>query len=367
MKKIFFIINSYSGGSGTVLSTIINHLDPAKYMVGVMEIIHSNEKMEFINKNVKIYPYYVKADDPQRKSKMYYVYHQWDKIIHEYIPQDYDLYISFNYLRPTFLLPPEKKTIAWIHGDVYDLAQKNKEEERELQDTAFEKVRRIVSISDITTQSLIDLFPNHREKICVIYNGVDIKDIREKAKEETTVSLQHPAILSIGRLDANKNPLRMLDIFEKVYSKNKQAHLYYLGTGILEDEVRRIGKDKGIDEHIHLLGYYKNPFPIIAQCDVSALFSLSEGFPMALLESVALDKPFVSSIVGGTRILANGQKCGRIVETDEEGVAAILTFLQADSRSLINECRKSIQRFKIETYISQIEELFDEILNEEEK
>jgi len=366
MKKIFFIINCFSAGGGaeSLLTQIVNHLNPEKYEIGIMEIIHDSIKTEPVHSNIKIFPYYVKADDPNRKSRMYYVYHEWDRVIQEYIPQDYDLYVSFNYLKPTFLLPKGKKCISWMHGDVYNLAQPNLAEERALQNEAFRKVNRIVTISDITTQSLSDLFPEHKHKLQMICNGIDIERVRERARESTEIQMQHPALLSVGRLDANKNPLRMLDIFDKVYRENDKAHLYYLGYGVLETDVIRIAKERGIEKNVHLLGYYDNPFPIMTQCDVSCMFSLSEGFPMALLESVALDKPFVSSVIGGSRILANEQRCGKTVETDEEAAAAILELLYVDKEKIIKECRESIKRFALDEYIRQIEALFDEVMGE---
>ena len=83
---------------------------------------------------------------------------------------------------------------------------------------------------------------------------------------------------------------------------------------------------------------------------------------MALLESVALDKPFVSSVIGGARILANDQQCGRIVETNEAAVEAILELLESDRQQIKAECRKSVERFDLGKYICQIENLFDEVL-----
>lgn len=85
---------------------------------------------------------------------------------------------------------------------------------------------------------------------------------------------------------------------------------------------------------------------------------------MALLESVALDKPFVSSVVGGSRILANGQRCGRTVETDEEAAASIAELLRTDRQQLVGACRESIKRFELDTHIRRIEELFDRMLEE---
>lgn len=364
MKKIFFIINSFSwgGGAEALLTQIVNHLNSEKYEIGIMEIIHADIKKEPVNSNIKIYPYYVKADDPQRKAKMYYVYHEWDKVIKEYIPQDYDLYVSFNYLKPSFLLSKGKKNIAWIHGDVYNLTQPDMAEERDLQREAFYKADKIISISDITTQSLLDVFPEHKEKIQIIYNGIDTESVREKAKEPADIRLKHPNVLSVGRLDSNKNPLRLLRIFEKLHEKNPEAHLYYLGYGELEEVVIAEAEKKKINNYVHLLGYYENPFPIIAQCDVSCLFSLAEGFPLALLESVALDKPFVSSIIGGARILANEGTCGKAVDSDDEAVEEILKFFEADKEQIAWRCRESIKRFDLDEYIQQIERLFDGIL-----
>lgn len=367
-KRIFFIITSFStgGGSQSLLTMIVNNLDPDKYEIGIMEIIHYETKEEPINDNIEIYPYYVMHDDPERKAKMYYVYHEWDKIIADYIPNDYDLYVSFNYLRPSFLLPPNKKTIAWIHGDVYDLAQEDKQEEKMLQDMAFCKTDRIVAISDITTQSIWELFPAHRDKIKTIYNGIDIEKVRIKATEDADVILEHPALLAVGRLDKNKNPLRLLKIFAHVHKRNSTVHLYYLGYGNLKEDILKIAEEKEISEYVHLLGYYDNPFPIMSQCDVICMFSISEGFPMALLEGVALDKPFVSSVVGGSRILANGQRCGKTVENDEDAANSILEFLKTDKSEIKEECRESIKRFALKSYIQQIEELFDEVLSDED-
>lgn len=368
MKKIFFIICTFSmgGGAESLLTTIVNNLNPEKYEIGIMEIIHGDVKIEPVNKNIKIYPYYVKANDPERKSKMYYVYHEWDKVIADYVPLDYDLYVSFNYLRPSFLLPPGKKSIAWIHSDVYDLAQTDKTEERALQNEAFYKADRIVSISDITTQSLEELFPDHKNRIRVIYNGLDIHNVREKSKEATAVKLEHPSLLSIGRLEKRKDPLRFLNIFAKVHQRNSKVHLYYLGYGDLSEAVLDMAEKLGLLNYVHLLGYYDNPFPIIAQCDVIGMFSTTEGFPMALLEGVALDKPFVSSVIGGSRILANGQRCGRTIETDEAAADAILEFLDSESDYIKEECRESIQRFELKGYICRIENLFDEVIDEDE-
>ena len=294
---------------------------------------------------------------------MYHVFHEWGRVRADYIPTDYDLYVSFNYLRSSFLLPPGKKSIAWIHGGMQTLAREEKGEERVLQDKAFYKADRIIAISDTTAQYIYNLFPAHKDKIKIIYNGVDIERVRIKAKEHTHIKLEHPALLSVGRLDENKNPLRLLEIFTQVHKENPLAHLYYLGYGDLEDVVVKTAEKYGLSEYVHLLGYYDNPFPIMTQCDIVCMFSISEGFPMVLLEGVTLDKPFVSSVIGGSKTLSNDQRCGKTAVTDEGAVNDILELLKVNQDEIKRECRKSIKRFTLAGYISQIEQLFEEVIN----
>ena len=56
--KVFFIISSFSmgGGAESLLTTIVNNLNPEKYEIGIMEITHSNKKIEPVNANIKIFP-----------------------------------------------------------------------------------------------------------------------------------------------------------------------------------------------------------------------------------------------------------------------------------------------------------------------
>lgn len=367
MKKIIFIIESYSGGGGAenLLTNIVNHLNPDKYEISIIEILHYDVKIEPANKNINILPYMMRADDPLRKQKMYSFYHEWDKVIEKYIPQDYDLYVSFNYQRPSFLLPKGKRNIAWVHSDVYNLATEKMAEERELQKKAFENVSKIVSISDITTQSLMDLFPESKEKVVEIYCGLDIEKVHKMSCEETEIKLQHPALIVGGRFVERKRPVKAVEVLQKIHEKQPGVHLYYMGYGELERDTRQKAEELGLSEYVHFLGFVPNQYPILRQADVCVQFSVREGFPAIFMEAVALNVPFVSSLVGGVRILANNETCGKVVDTNEEAAEAVLNFLHKDKKEIVAACEKSIKRFEFAPYIKRLEEFFDDVMTEE--
>lgn len=368
MKKILFIIWSHSlgGGAEALLTMLVNHLNPQKYQIGIMEVYHSEVKKEPVNPNIILYAPITFEGDREHRKKLYYMHREPEKIIRKYIPPDYDLYVSFNYQLPSFLLPEGTRNIAWVHGAVYDLAQAGMEFYRCRQRSAFEKARRIISISDITTKSIQDLFPECTDKLIEIYNAIDIENIRKASDSVTEMELKHPAIVCVGRLDENKNPLRVLKIFRKIAEENDSVHLYFLGRGELEPQLLQKSKEYKLQGKVHILGYVENPFPVIRQADVCCMASRSEGFPISLLECVALGVPFVSTEIGGARILADEGRCGRIYTTDEEAKDFIVELLNQPQELIIEKCKKSISRFDLHTYISRVEKTFDEVLESEE-
>ncbi len=364
MKKILFIIWSYTygGGAEALLTSIVNHLNPEKYDISIIEYEHAEIKVEPVNDNIHVLPYIQAVDMPEKYSKTYQLYNMPEVLIDAYIKKDYDLYVSFNYLIPTFLLPRGTKNIAWIHSDVYDLAEENMLRERKRQEAAFYNVEKIVAISDKTEQSLKDLFPSHADKVVKIYNGVDLDGIKKKSTEKPMVELKKPAILFAGRLEERKDPVRLVNVLKLVHEKGIHAHLYFIGQGEQEENIIEKMNKYHLSNYIHLAGYQKKPYPIMKQCDVVCLLSKSEGFSMCLLESAALGKAFVATPVGGAMELSNNQQCGRIIETDEQAADAICELLGRERAAIMQACQESIQRFDLKNYIGQIENLFDTVM-----
>lgn len=365
-KKILFIIWSYTygGGAESLLTTIANHLNPEKYDISIIEYQHADIKTEPVNENVYVLPYIQAVETAEGYSKTYQLYNTPEVLINTYINKGFDLYIAFNYQIPTFLLPKGTCNIAWIHSDVYDLADERVLRERVRQDIAFNNVSRIVAISDKTQKSIQDLFPDHADKIVKIYNSVNIEEIRRKALESTAIDLQGPSILFVGRLEERKDPVRLVNVLKLVHRKGVLAHLYFAGRGNKDEEISQTAEEKGLAGFVHLLGYIQNPFPVVKQADVVCLLSKSEGFSMCLLESVALNKPFVATSVGGAQELSDHQRCGHVIETDVEAAEAICELLKRDKNEVNADCQRSIKRFELKRYIARIEQLFDEVMDE---
>ena len=352
------------GGSEALLTSIVNCLNPEKYEIDIIEYHHEEIKTEQVNENVHVLPYIESTKKWIRRAQYLGLYTFPQLITAKHIRKQYDLYIAFNYLIPSFLLPKNTKNIQWIHGNVYNLLDQKEIWNKKKQDKALDKADKVVVISDYTEKSIKDLFSRHTDKLVKLYNGIDIDLIRKKALENTDVKLENPSVLFVGRLEDAKNPLRLIDVVNAIHGQGVEIHLYMMGKGDQEQQIIDKASRNGLLQFVHILGYQQNPFPIVKQCDAVCLLSKSEGFSMCLLESVALGKPFVSTRIGGADELLDGYECGYVIETDEQAVSAILTLLRADKNKIAQECEKSISRFEFSTYVKCIENLMDDVINE---
>ena len=150
------------------------------------------------------------------------------------------------------------------------------------------RARKVAAISSFTQRELRDRYGIASD---VYYNGVDPmrSDLgRDEARAAFGIAGCGPVYISVGRMIAYKDPLRVLDIFLKAEKENPQARLIYIGDGILrEDFLRRCGH---ADLEGRVLYFQRVSFAEIARAYASADYFLSgcdtEGFGLAAVESL---------------------------------------------------------------------------------
>jgi len=121
-------------------------------------------------------------------------------------------------------------------------------------------------------------------------------------------------IISVGRLDTQKDPNLMFEAFRRVALRRKVVWLV-VGDGVLRPELEKRIANANLGRQIHLLGLKSPPevAELLAACDLYALSSAYEGMPMALLEALGCGLPVVTTAVGEVR---------RVVHTGRNGVIA---------------------------------------------
>ena len=96
-----------------------------------------------------------------------------------------------------------------------------------------------------------------------------------------------------------------------------------LGEGPLEESLKTLTAELGVQDVVDFPGYLKNPFALMARCDLFVLSSLYEALPTVLIEAIVCGAHVVSTDCpsGPDEILFGGRH-GVLVETGSASALA---------------------------------------------
>lgn len=129
----------------------------------------------------------------------------------------------------------------------------------------------------------------------------DVERGREAAGRDYGGELR---ILSVGRVDHEKNPLLLAEVLERLRAVVPRWRLIVCGEGALLGELAADLARRGLTEDAELLGYVPVGDGLLEHYRDAHLFlhvSLTEGVPQVLIEAFASGLPVVATDVGGVR------------------------------------------------------------------
>ncbi len=163
------------------------------------------------------------------------------------------------------------------------------------------------------------------EKISLTPNALAAEDLQasmdsRSARADLKIPRAGPLVAMIGRLHPQKDPETFVRAARRIVSEVDGAHFLIAGIGPLEDTVRRLIREMGLESQFHLPGLV-SAHRVLAACDLFVLPSRWEGFPNAAIEAMA---------AGRAVILADFSGASEVVDYGVTG----LVFPKGDDRSL---------------------------------
>lgn len=154
-----------------------------------------------------------------------------------------------------------------------------------------------------------------------IHNLMDLS-ILEKAEHMEDCSIEQnglPNVISVARMHPQKGIDRLLYACEAALKEGLKHNLYIVGGGELSNEMEELAKNLNLD-NVHFLGYKKNPYVDVKQCDLFVLSSLYEGFATVINESLILGTPVLTTKVSGCEEQITQPEHGWIVENNQQAL-----------------------------------------------
>jgi glycosyltransferase involved in cell wall biosynthesis len=155
----------------------------------------------------------------------------------------------------------------------------------------------IVTNTHGAAAELVEFLRIPADRVAVIPNAIDVERITQLAAEPLDPGAawpSDPVLVHVGRFTAAKDHETLLRAFARVRT-HVDATLVLVGDGEDEARVRALSHSLGLDPHVLFTGFTRNPYRYLARATVSVLTSRFEGLPNALIESMALGVPIVST------------------------------------------------------------------------
>jgi glycosyltransferase involved in cell wall biosynthesis len=226
---------------------------------------------------------------------------------------------------------------------------------RNLHSVAIGRGVRSVAISQEVARSFRELY--NAEPCAIIPNGADLEAAAHTDwRAANGFSRADLLIVSVARLDAQKNPLLLIDAFTRAFaggdSDAARCHLLLAGGGPVVREAPRV----------HYLGVRSDIPDLLAAADIFALASDYEGLPVAVIEAMAAGLPIIATAVGGIPELIEEVL---VPPGDVQALAAALAGLARSPerrRALGVVSKIRAQRFTAAPMIAAYAALFEEIV-----
>ncbi|NQV26810.1 MAG: glycosyltransferase, partial [Rhodopirellula sp.] len=174
-------------------------------------------------------------------------------------------------------------------------------------------------------------------------------------------------ILSVGRLDEQKNPLGLLRSFAAIAELHRETHLLFVGRGPLETTLRAAATKSGLEARVHIAGWQADVPGIMRASDVFVLASNWEGMPNVLLEAGAAGIPVVSTRVEGAEEIVTSSESGVLVGIcREDQLASAIADCLSDPQSAKNRAvrlqRLIAEEFTWSSVVDSYSQLYESLL-----
>ena len=335
MKILFFIGALSEGGAERVISILANNL-VRDFDVEILKYYNSDNFYN-IDKKVKITSV---EENTNSKNKILNI-----KWVREYFKNNADLIISFLAVFNMYALVANiGNNIPVIVADRNDprYIPKNRIL-RFIRDRLYRKANAVV----LQTKSNKEYFDNLiQKKSYVIYNPINMNSFVGKAFNTNKEKI----IVSVGRLEVQKNQIMLIDAFNEIRKKYDDYKLIIYGEGPYRKQLEDKINELNLSSYVLLPGNKKNIFDEISKAELFVLSSNYEGMPNALIEAMCLGLPCISTKVSGATDLI------------QDGVNGLLVDV-GDTNDLTNKITKLIEdkeyAYKLANKATEINNILD--------
>ena len=171
--------------------------------------------------------------------------------------------------------------------------------------------------------------------------------------------------MTLSRLDLSGKPIdECIKAFAKIKNEFPDVDYLIYGKGSGEDELNSLIKKLKCQNRIKLMGYTKEPLAVFNTSLASVYPTLTEGFGLSILESLAAACPVVTYDVkyGPQEMIKSGSN-GYLVKPGQiNDIAEAIRKVLLEPEKYSKACSEGLERYTRNSYLNNYKELVEKMV-----
>ena len=361
MVKILFLIHDLGqGGAEKVLVNLVNNMDTTKFDISVTALFGGGVNEQFLAPHVHYRAVFPKAFPGNSHLMKLLSPAQLHRLC---VKEHYDIEVSYLEGPSARIISGcedcDTRLVSWIHVQLENMQRlaASFRSEREAR-ACYDRFCQTVCVSEYVRSDFCRIL-DFQKPCQVLYNTVESERILAGGAEPAPELIEDGKVrlVAVGTLKPTKGCNRLLRIMKRL----ENAHLYFLGIGPMEAELKEYVRENGLEDRVTFLGYQTNPYKYVAKCDLFVCASFAEGFSTAATEALILGTPVCTVEVSGMKeMLGENNEWGIVTENGEEALYEAIRNLLDHPEKLAHYKEKAAQRgkrFSTEETVRAVEEM----------
>jgi glycosyltransferase involved in cell wall biosynthesis len=204
-----------------------------------------------------------------------------------------------------------------------------------------------------------------------VVHGIDVEGVqaarrhRDEVRQELGIADDQVVVCTVANLRWQKGYPDLLTAARRVVDRAPEALFLAVGQGPLAEEITARRDELGLQVNFRLLGYRPDAVRILAASDVFALASLHEGYPIAVMEALAVGLPVVATDAGGVPEAVRQNVEGFVLPAGHpEALADALVTVVTDAGLRARMSAAAAERgrqYDLATAIERLEQIYREV------
>ncbi len=268
------------------------------------------------------------------------------------------------------------RVVGAIHT-TKNVDRKNELADRFLYSRILRKNAWTIFVSDKQRKYWLDRFSFLRERSSVVHNGVDCDywnpvevsaDEKSRMRQSLECADNNRIISCIAGFRPEKGHDILIEAFADLVDRRPETRLILAGDGPMRNSIVERCKALNVMDSVRIPGIIDDIRALLAITDFTVLSSTAvETLSMAMLESMAMGVPMISTRIGGAEeVISDGDNGFLASPGDAEGLAKTFERAMACSSTEVRENARStvIESFSLQSMVSGTSKILTRVVSD---